>query len=145
MSSLKNFLLQNGFSALELERTRTDHFAVEGLLNGVRGRFIVDTGASNTCVGLHRMDHFGLESEISEIKAAGAGAVDMETLVSAGNALLLGTWELTELQVVLFDLSHVNQALDSQEEFPVDGILGADILLRGRAVIDYESCLLYLK
>lgn len=145
MASLKSFLLDEGFLELPLQRTRTDHFALQGTLNGVRGRFILDTGASNTCIGMDRITHFGLLSEASEIRAAGAGAVNMETLVSAGNTLVLEQWEHEDLQVVLFDLSHVNQALESQEESPVDGILGADILHLGRAVIDYDSCRLYLK
>ncbi len=145
MASLKKFLLSQGFSVLELERTQTDHFAIAAEINGVAGRFIVDTGASNTCVGLDRIAHFGMESEGSEIKAAGAGSSELETAVSAGNRLLIGTWEQTGLQVVLIDLSHVNQALANHEAPPVDGILGADVLRLGRAVIDYEKNRLFLK
>ena len=145
MASLKKFLLSQGFSVLELERTQTDHFAIAAEINGVAGRFIVDTGASNTCVGLDRIAHFGMESEGSEIKAAGAGSSELETAVSAGNRLLIGTWEQTGLQVVLIDLSHVNKALANHEAPPVDGILGADVLRLGRAVIDYEKNRLFLK
>lgn len=145
MASLKKFLLSQGFSVLELERTQTDHFAIAAEINGVAGRFIVDTGASNTCVGLDRIAHFGMESEGSEIKAAGAGSSELETAVSSGNRLLIGTWEQTGLQVVLIDLSHVNQALANHEATPVDGILGADVLRLGRAVIDYEKNRLFLK
>lgn len=145
MASLKNFLLAQGFSVLDLERTQTDHFAVEATLNGVPGRFIVDTGASNTCVGLDRIAHFGMVSEVSEVKAAGAGAAELETAVSDGNQLLLGTWERNGLQVVLIDLSHVNQALIAHLADPVDGILGADVLRLGRAVIDYRKNRLFLK
>ncbi len=145
MASLKKFLLAQGFSVLELERTQTDHFAVEAVLNGIAGRFIVDTGASNTCVGLDRITHFDMESEVSEVKAAGAGSAELETAVSADNHLLVGAWEQSGLQVVLIDLSHVNQALVSHLADPVDGILGADILRLGRAVIDYRKNRLYLK
>ena len=145
MASLKKFLLSQGFDVLELERTQTDHFAIEAELNGVAGRFIVDTGASNTCVGLDRVAHFGMESEDSEIKAAGAGSAELETAVSAGNHLLIGSWEQAGLQVVLIDLSHVNQALCAHEADPVDGILGADVLRLGRAVIDCKKNRLFLK
>ncbi len=145
MASLKKILSEKGFQVLQLERTLTDHFAILGVLNGVRGRFILDTGASNTCVSMDRAEQFGMQSELSEVKAAGAGAVDMETHVSAGNHLQLGAWECSDLQVVLFDMRHVNQALGSQEEAEVDGILGADLLHRGRAVIDYHKERLYLK
>lgn len=145
MASLKKFLRSQGFQVLEMERTQTEHFAIEAELNGVSGRFIVDTGASNTCVGLDRIAHFGMESEGSEIKAAGAGSSELETAVSAGNRLLIGAWERTDLQMVLIDLSHVNQALTAHEALPVDGILGADVLRLGRAVIDYHKNCLFLK
>ncbi len=145
MASLKKFLLAQGFGFLEMERTQTEHFAIEMELNGVAGRFIVDTGASNTCVGLDRIAHFGMESEGSDVKAAGAGSAELETAVSAGNRLLIGTWERADLQIVLIDLSHVNQALANHEAPPVDGILGADVLRLGRAVIDYDKNRLFLK
>lgn len=145
MASLKKFLLARGFSVLELERTQTDHIAVQASLNGVAGRFIVDTGASNTCVGLDRLTHFGMESETSEVKAAGAGSAELETAVSPHNHLVVGEWEQPGLQVVLIDLSHVNQALVAHLAEPVDGILGADVLRLARAVIDYRKNRLYLK
>ena len=145
MSSLKNTLLDRGFNLLNLERTATDHYALMGLLNGVEGRFIVDTGASNTCIGLDRANDFGMQAEVSEIKAAGAGAIDMETQVSEGNSLELGDWKKQDLQIVIFDLSHVNQALIAHDEQEVDGILGADILRSALAVIDYGEDHLFLK
>ena len=145
MASLKKFLLAQGFSVLKLERTQTDHFTVQAVLNGVEGRFVIDTGASNTCVGLDRMARFEMVSEVSEVKAAGAGSAELETAVSADNHLLVGTWEQEGLQVVLIDLSHVNQALVAHQADPVDGILGADVLRLGGAVIDYRKNRLFLK
>ena len=145
MASLKKFLLAQGFSVLKLERTQTDHFTVLAVLNGIEGRFIIDTGASNTCVGLDRLAHFEMVSQVSEVKATGAGSAELETAVSDDNHLLVGTWEQKGLQVVLIDLSHVNQALVAHQADPVDGILGADVLRLGRAVIDYRKNRLFLK
>ncbi|MEC7262760.1 MAG: acid protease, partial [Bacteroidota bacterium] len=50
-----------------------------------------------------------------------------------------------KLKIVLFDLVHVNQALVSHNALPVDGIIGADVLKKGKAVIDYNKKCLYLK
>ena len=52
MPSLKKFLKQKGFVSVKLSRTQTDHFEVKATLNGVTGSFILDTGASNTCVAV---------------------------------------------------------------------------------------------
>ena len=61
MLELKTLLLEQGFSLLQLERTGTEHYALTGLLNGRMSRFIVDTGASNTCIGLDRAADFGMQ------------------------------------------------------------------------------------
>ncbi len=125
--------------------TDTNHFELSAKINGVEGRFILDTGASNTCVGIDKADHFGLVSEASEIKAAGAGAREMETLISDKNSIEIGRWKWKKLKIVLFDLIHVNEALIIHQAKPVDGIIGSDILIRGKAVIDYKNEFLYLK
>ena len=145
MASLKKYLKQKGFVPVKMSRTSTDHFEVQAIVNGVPGRFIIDTGASNTCIAQEHADHFGLVSEEAEVKAAGAGASDMEARISQENSIMLGKWKRKKLQVVLFDLSHVNHALTSQESGVIDGIIGADILKKGRAVIDYKKKMLYLK
>jgi len=50
-----------------------------------------------------------------------------------------------DVKLVIFDLSHVNQALIEHKSKPVHGIIGADILLKGKAIIDYYNHCLYLK
>ena len=47
--------------------------------------------------------------------------------------------------LILFNLTHVNTALTTYNAKPVDGIIGADILKRGKAIIDYDKKYLYLK
>ncbi len=145
MASLKTFLEQNKYLKIPLVLTSTNHLEVGVSLNGVNGRFIVDTGASNTCVGFDKTIFFRLNSEVSEIKAAGAGASNMETLLSTMNTLNIGTWSARKMKIVLFDLGHVNEALLAHDAQPVDGIIGADILRKSRAVIDYQKCCMYLK
>lgn len=145
MASLKKFLKQKGFVPVRMTRTTTDHFEVEALVNGEAGRFIVDTGASNTCVSLECAERFGLISEEAEVKAAGAGNSEMDAWISSGNSLQLGKWKKKKQPIVLFDLSHVNQALTTRESGAVDGIIGADVLKRAKAVIDYRKQRLYLR
>ena len=109
------------------------------------GRFILDTGASNTCVGIDKIEFFKMVSEVSDIKAAGAGATEMETLVSTKNKIKIGEWKKNKQKIDLFDLVHVNHALTAHNVTPVDGIIGADILNKGKAVIDYDKKYLFLK
>ncbi|GAB5475428.1 MAG: hypothetical protein Mars2KO_35270 [Maribacter sp.] len=145
MSSLKKFLKKKKYIKVPLVLTTTNHFEIVAKLNGISGRFILDTGASNTCVGFDKIEFFNLTSKESKIKAAGAGATNMETLVSTKNKIKIGDWRKNKLKVVLFDLVHVNEALTTHKALPVDGIIGADILKKARAIIDYDKNCVYLK
>lgn len=145
MGSLQDFLLNKGYTKIKLHLTKTNHFEIKATLNGIKGLFILDTGASNSCVGFEAIETFKLKVKDSEIKAAGAGATDMLTQISKKNKLKIGRWKKDKMALILFNLSHVNTALTSHNSKPVDGIIGADVLKKGKAVIDYEKRLLYLK
>ncbi|SHI84008.1 retropepsin-like aspartic protease family protein [Aquimarina spongiae] len=145
MSTLRQFLKQKEYHRIKMTTTKTMHFEVTAILNDIRGTFIVDTGASNSCVGFEAVHKFNLFAEDSDVKAAGAGATDMTTQLSKKNNIQLGSWRKNRISLVLFDLTHVNSALVAHDAAPVDGIIGADILKRGKAIIDYERKCLYLK
>lgn len=123
----------------------TKHLELKARINGIKGRFILDTGASNSCVGLEGIEKFKLQVQETDTKAAGAGAVDMETKLSTQNSLKIKDWNYRAMSLVIFDLTHVNTALEQQSEHRIDGILGADILEKGKGIIDYKKKRLYLK
>lgn len=145
MSSLKKFLRNKKYTKIPLVYTETNHLEITARINGVTGRFILDTGASNTCVGFDKIAFFKLTSKESEIKASGAGATNMETLISTKNKIEIGNWQKKKLKIVLFDLVHVNEALTAHKALPVDGIIGADVLKKAKAIIDYDKNCVYLK
>mgnify|MGYP003633376080 FL=1 len=145
MASLREFLLDKGYSRFRLFPTPTNHLELKAKINGVEGSFILDTGASSSCIGFEFAAHFGLASEESDVLAAGAGAIDMRTELSQNNHLKIGKWEMNELDIVLFDLSNVNTALENHNAQAVHGILGADLLNNGHAIIDYQYNCLYLR
>lgn len=143
--TLQELLIKKGFAKIKLKLTKTNHFELKATINGIKGRFILDTGASNSCIGLDNIDNFNLKVEDSEVKAAGAGATEMETLLSKKNTIKIGKWKQKKVALVLFNLVHVNTALVNHNSKPVDGIIGADILKKANAVIDYKKKYLYLK
>ena len=69
----------------------------------------------------------------------------METLISTKNSIEIDSWKYKKLKIVLFDLIHVNEALIAHKALPVDGIIGADVLKRGNAIIDYKNHCVYFK
>lgn len=143
--NLKGLLKRKGYVAVKLKKINTNHFKVNAYLNGVKGRFILDTGASNSCVDIALIKKFSLQVQDSQTKAAGAGAIGMETKISNKNELQLKGWNYKNCDIVLLDLTHVNTALKEHHVKTVDGIIGADILEKAAAIIDYEKKRLYLK
>jgi len=145
METLKDFLIDKGYSKVKLKFTKTNHFEIKASINGIKGRFILDTGASSSCVGFEAVERFNLKVKDSEIKAVGAGASDMLTKISDSNNLKIGKWNKKRIGLILFNLTHVNTGLINHDADPVDGIIGADVLKKGKAIIDYEKKYLYLK
>lgn len=145
MKKISKILKKNKYQVIKLKQITTNHLQLKGSVNGIKGRFILDTGASNSCVSLDLIEYFKLDAVESETKAAGAGAIDMETQQSENNTLEIGAWKTKKFHLVLFDLQHVNTALTQHKAKEVHGIIGADVLQKGKAFIDYNKKLLYLK
>ena len=145
MEDLQSILKKNNYKKINFKVSKTQHLLVKATINGVTGNFILDTGASNSCVGFECIELFQLKAGKSKTRAAGAGATGMFTQVAKNNQLKIGRWKEDAFHLVIFDLSHVNQALQEHKAKPVQGIIGADILLDGKAIIDYYNHCLYLK
>lgn len=145
MKKLQEILKKEKYKKINFKVSKTQHLLVKASINGVKGNFILDTGASNSCVGFESIELFQLTAGSSTTKAAGAGATGMFTQIAKDNILQLGRWKDTEFHLVIFDLSHVNEALRQYKAKPVQGIIGADVLLQGKAIIDYYNHCLYLK
>ncbi|WP_100613478.1 retropepsin-like aspartic protease family protein [Confluentibacter citreus] len=145
MQSLEQFLIKKNYIKVKLHLSKTNHFEIKATINGHKGLFILDTGASSSCLGFEAIETFKLNVEDSEIKAAGAGAANMDTKMSIKNKVKIGKWRSNKTALILFNLTHVNEALTNHNSKPVDGIIGADILKKGKAIIDYDKKHLYLK
>lgn len=145
MPSLRQFLLGKKYNRIKLKTTSTNHLELTASINGVEGNFILDTGASSSCIGKDEAEHFDLFSEESNIRAAGAGATNMLARISTNNTIKIGNWQKRKTDFVLFNMTHINQALTDHNADKVHGIIGADILEKGKAVIDYKRKCLYLK
>jgi hypothetical protein len=143
---LSKILLRKGYTKIKLKKINTNHFEFKARLNGIRGRFILDTGASNSCIDDGLIEKFNLQKvEDSETKAAGAGAIGMDTQTSSHNTLEVKNWSHRNFTIVILNLSHVNTALTEHDAKPVHGIIGADVLEKGEAIIDYKRKRLFLK
>lgn len=145
MTHLPEILQKEKYKKIRFTVSKTNHLLVNASINGVKGKFILDTGASNSCVDFLDVAQFKLTAEHSKTRAAGAGATGMFTQIAQDNVLKIGRWQYKSFSLIVFDMSHVNAALKEHKAQPVKGILGADVLLEGKAIIDYANRFIYLK
>lgn len=145
MKNLHDILKKEKYKKIKFKITKTQHLLIKAKINGVVGNFILDTGASNSCVGFDGVELFLLEAKKSKTRASGAGATGMFTQIANHNKLDVGNWKTADFDVVIFDLSHVNEALIEHKSKAVHGIIGADVLMKGKAIVDYYNHYLYLK
>jgi predicted aspartyl protease len=58
---------------------------IKAKINGVAGNFILDTGASNSCIGFESIELFKVQAQDSKTMAA--GATGMRTQIATNNLL----------------------------------------------------------
>jgi len=145
MNYLPYILKKEKYKKIKFKVSKTQHLLIKAKINGVKGNFILDTGASNSCIGFESVELFQLQANDSKTQASGAGATGMFTQIATGNTLQMNRWKYKNFDLVVFDLSHVNEALIAYKAQPVHGIIGADILMKGKGIIDYYNNCLYLR
>ena len=58
MENLYATLKEKGYTRIKFKISKTQHLLIKGKINGVTGNFILDTGASNSCVGFEGISLF---------------------------------------------------------------------------------------
>lgn len=145
MASIKKQLLEQGYIAHRLRiAKKSGHIVTKAQLNGHQGRFIIDTGASATCVDQLLYKEFQLTTEFME-KQIGTASGSLRPRISHSNTLELGEWCDQDTTVLSMDMSFVNNALKTEGMRSIQGLLGADFLIASNAIIDYRGKWLFLK
>ncbi|ALM20755.1 hypothetical protein JCM19294_2280 [Nonlabens tegetincola] len=145
MKSLKKWLVSQGYTAHPIRLSKkSGHIVTKAVLNGYQGRFIIDTGASATCVNQDLYKEFQLNTEFMD-KAIGTASGSLRPRIAHHNVLELGDWEDQDVTVLSMDMTFINTALKSERMHSIQGLLGADFLISSQAIIDYKGKYIYMK
>ena len=142
--TLNKFLKESRYISVKLNFLKTKHYSLEANINGINGKFILDTGASNSCICSSLENNFNIISKETINKASSATSEISNTKISKNNTIQIGKWE-NKINLITFDMSHINHALSEKKIDSVSGIIGADVLKKSKAILDYNSNKLYLK
>ena len=142
--TLNKFLKKSGYNSVKLIFLKTKHYLIEAKVNGIIGRFILDTGASNSCICTSLEGKFKVISIENKEKASSANSEMTHTKISKKNKIQIGNWE-EKINLISFDMNHINNALSEKKVYPIDGIIGADVLKQSNAILDYKTNKIYMK
>jgi len=143
-NSMENFLVQNGYVKIALAKNSVGHFVIKCKVNGHNALFILDTGASGTCIDFVSAKKFNLKLNNTEGSSFGVGGDSQDIKIAKAN-LEISDYKLDSLEITAIDLTSVNEAYTVELSEHIDGVIGADILFGKSAIIDYGSGMLYLK
>ncbi|MDA3943732.1 MAG: retropepsin-like aspartic protease [Bacteroidetes bacterium] len=117
------------------------HIMVNGKINGLDARFLVDTGASRTVFDLEGIRQFVPEPDFLENErlSTGLGTNEMPSMVVEIDKLSFGEAIIEYYTAIAIDLQHVHFSYQNLGLPPIDGVLGGDLLVRFRSVINYKT------
>lgn len=123
------------------------HLIVKIQINDKVAEVVLDTGASKTVFDTIRITKYVKDKKIVPHGklSAGLGSNNMKSYTITLDKIKIGNLEIKKYTTVLLDLSHVNNSYHQVGFNSVEGILGSDILVAYKAVIDFEKKVLKLK
>jgi hypothetical protein len=106
---------------------------------------VLDTGASKTAFDQSMIQAEGQEFILSDRLSTGLGTNSMTSSTAIINDLYIGDLLIDEFEVAVLDLSTINIAYAQLGHPEVLGVLGGEILMKYKAVINYGKKTLVLK
>ena len=108
---------------------------------------LVDTGASRTVFDINRIGKFTEKKKFKKNKdlSTGLGTNSMQSHNTLLKKFEIGKIKVENVEAILLDLKHVNESYENIGLPNIDGVLGGEILVDYKAVIDYGKKQLKLK
>lgn len=123
------------------------HLILTGVFaDGVKGNWVIDTGASKTVFDKNLVELIeSIEDETEDLHAANMSEEPLTTSLAYLKPFSLGKLKVPQRKVALLDMNHINDLYSKVTELKVCGLLGSDFLLENKAVIDYKRKVLKLE
>ncbi len=117
------------------------HLMITGKVNGLKTNVLLDTGASKTIMDVHRVSHYLTDPEIKAFDkpVMGMGNDKIESWTTSLSEFSIGSFRLSDWPVVLVDLKPINASYAVYDLPRIDMVLGGDLLMYLKAVIDYQN------
>jgi predicted aspartyl protease len=123
------------------------HLLIAVKINGKKAKLLVDTGASRTVFDINGISKFTGKKKFNknEQLSTGLGTNSMQSHNTLLKKFEIGKLKIENFEAILLDLKHVNESYERIGLGTIDGVLGGEILVTFKAVIDYGKKQLKLK
>ncbi|MGZ3767169.1 MAG: retropepsin-like aspartic protease [Mucilaginibacter sp.] len=120
------------------------HPLIEVTIYGKPSTLVLDTGASKTAFDHAMLLMAGDEALIksSDKLSTGLGTNSMTSSTALISGMHIGDFIVPDFEVAVLDLSSINIAYRQLNHPEVLGVLGGDILMKYKAMIDYGNSVL---
>lgn len=142
---LAAFFASEGRWAVKLARSQSGLLDLPARIGGSPATLSLDTGAGRTCLYRAVVQRLALPTCATDRRAIGLGVTDETVSYVMMEDFWVGPCRLPTVEAVMTDFSQVNAAREELGDSPFAGLLGADILVAGAAVLDFGALTLYLQ
>lgn len=141
--SFESYLEQQGYQRIQMHRANGGYMSTQVTVDGKSMNLLIDTGAPSTHFDKSKAEKIGIQWRTYQ-KEGAEGKPDLSLRYCVVSSMQLGPLRVRELRVSAYDLSEVNRRIELHGGVPFDGLIGADLLGRYSAVIDYKTTSLYV-
>ena len=123
------------------------HLLIVVKINGKKANMLVDTGASRTVFDINSISKFTSKKKFGKNNqlSTGLGTNSMQSHNTILKKVKIGKLKIENFEAILLDLKHVNESYEKIGLGTIDGVLGGEILVNFKAVIDYGKKQMKLK
>lgn len=136
-----------GFVSVPVTGVNPGHHLVEATINGVKGNFVLDTGANLTVVNASQAEGFGLSASGGTLFGAGTARSAGNTgaaRAAAVDSFVMGKVTIRQRRVLVADLGTLLDGLGQMSGRDIAGLIGQDVMNEHRAIIDVKRPMLYM-
>jgi predicted aspartyl protease len=117
------------------------HCFISAKVNGKKARMLIDTGASKTVFAKSFIENHLAElyTKKSEQLTTGLGSNKIESEEAVIPVLKIGKLIIKNYHAHILDLNQINETYNQVDIPSIDGVLGCDLLLTQKAVLNFKK------
>ena len=134
------------YSKIPVRLNSVGHLEVDVTIDKIKTAFLIDTGASNTVIDISFAKENLFEFAAIGEQGGGVGTSQLALFHKKVDLFSINNFKIPSFDLYATDFQHVKDSLAKKGiNEPCNGVIGADILIKYQAKINYKKKRLYLR